>query len=149
MLGGESTSCSITCVFFRLMVSPKSWQTSLKWFMSCWRPPAEWAVTAASSAKRKSRRHFNSTLNFALKEHPVRPGSDSRCLPLQIRRHASGERQRRSQTESVPGRSPILRHCRCQKGQMSSRQRPQCPLPHIYVKTIKFYLPEYLSAMSS
>ncbi|XP_066466419.1 ras-related protein Rab-13-like isoform X2 [Tiliqua scincoides] len=34
--------------------------------MSCWRPLAEWAVTAASSAKRKSRRHFSWTLDFAL-----------------------------------------------------------------------------------
>ena len=47
--GGESVSCPMTCVFFKLMVSP-----------------TEWAVTAASSAKKKSRRHLSWTLVLAL-----------------------------------------------------------------------------------
>ena len=66
MLGGESTSCPMTCVFFRLMVSPKSRQSLLKRVMSCWRSSDEWAVTAASSAQRKSHGHFSWTLEFAL-----------------------------------------------------------------------------------
>ena len=59
-------SCSMTCVSFKLMVSPKSWQASLKRVMSCCRSSAECAVTAASSAKRKSRRHRSWTLVLAL-----------------------------------------------------------------------------------
>ena len=51
MLSGESTSFPLTCVFFR-MVSLESRQAMLKRVMSYWRPSAEWAVTAASSAKR-------------------------------------------------------------------------------------------------
>ena len=66
MLGRESTSCPMTCVFFRLMVSPKSRQALLKRVTSCWRSSAEWAVIVASYAKRKSRRHFSWTSKFAL-----------------------------------------------------------------------------------
>ena len=53
--GGESASCPTTCVFFKLMVSPKFVQASLKRVMSCCRSSAEWAVTAALSAKRTPR----------------------------------------------------------------------------------------------
>ena len=66
MAGAESVSCPMTCVFFKLMVSLKSRQASLKQVMSCCRSSAEWAVTAASSAKRKSRRHRSWTLVLAL-----------------------------------------------------------------------------------
>ena len=52
--------------FCKLMVSPKSWQALLKRVMSCCRSLAEWAFTAASSAKRKSRRHLSWALVLAL-----------------------------------------------------------------------------------
>ena len=64
ILGGESISWAMTCVFLRLMVSPKPWQALLKRFMSFWRSSAEWAVTLAPLGKRRSRRHFIWTLSF-------------------------------------------------------------------------------------
>ena len=64
--GGEFTPWPMTCAFFRLIVSPKSWQALLKQFMSFWTSSAEWATMAASSAKRKSHMHFSWTLVFAL-----------------------------------------------------------------------------------
>ena len=81
MLGGESASCPMTCVFFR-MVSLVSRQALLKRVMSYWRPSAEWAVTAASSAKRKSRRHFSWTLGFVWRGRGalIRSGSEVEAL---------------------------------------------------------------------
>ena len=64
--GGESTPWPMTCVFFRLIVNPKSWQILLKQFRNCSRSSAKWATTDASSAKRKSCMHFSWTLVFAL-----------------------------------------------------------------------------------
>ena len=69
MAGGKSTSCPMNCFLqvngnpdVLVIVSPKL----LKRVMSCCRSSAEWAVTAASSAKRKSRRHLSWTLVLAL-----------------------------------------------------------------------------------
>ena len=44
----------------------KPWQASMKRVLTCCRSSAEWAVAAASSAKRKSRRHRSRTLVLAL-----------------------------------------------------------------------------------
>ena len=66
MFGGESTSWAMTYVFFRLIFSSKSLYGLLKRLMTFWRFSAEWAVMAASSAYRRSRRYFIWTLDFAI-----------------------------------------------------------------------------------
>ena len=89
MLESESTFWAMTRVFFKLMVSPKSWKAFPKRFMSCWRSSAEWAVMAASSAKKKSRRHLLH-LDFALSLERLKSFnfrltySGDRCPLLQV-----------------------------------------------------------------
>ena len=65
MLGGLVTSCPVTCVFFRLILSLKYFQGELKRFMSCCSLFAECVVTAASSAQRKLRKCFSRILVLA------------------------------------------------------------------------------------
>ena len=62
MLGGLVTSCPVTCVFFRLIVSLKYFQGELKRFMCCCTLSAECVVAAASSAQRKLRKRFSRIL---------------------------------------------------------------------------------------
>ena len=64
------TSCPVTCVFFRLIVSLKHLQGELKRFMCCCTLSAECAVAAASSAQRKLRKRFSRILVLAF--HLVR-----------------------------------------------------------------------------
>ena len=52
-------TCPISCVFFTLIVSLKSFQEKLKRFMSCCSLSAECLITASSSAKRKFRKCFS------------------------------------------------------------------------------------------
>ena len=120
-------SLSHNCVFFRLMVSPKSWKAFLKRFMSCWMSSGEWAVMAASSAKGKSRRHFIWTLllvwkgwrNFRL------IWSGDGCPLLQLQSLVSAGQRRKPEIRSVRRRSPASSHFGCRKGLMLSRQRPK------------------------
>ena len=65
MLGGLVTSCPVTCVFFRLIVSLKYLQRELKRFMCCCTLSAECVVAAASSAQRKLRKRFSRILVLA------------------------------------------------------------------------------------
>ena len=65
MLGGLLTSCPVTCVFLRLIVSLKYLQGELKGFMCCCSLSAECVVTAASSAQRKLRKCFSRILVLA------------------------------------------------------------------------------------
>ena len=65
MLGGLLTSCPVTCVFLRLIVSLKYLQGELKGFMCCCSLSAECVVTAASSAQGKLRKCFSRILVLA------------------------------------------------------------------------------------
>ena len=86
------------------MVSLESRQALLKRVMSCWRPSAESAVTAASSVKRKLLRHFSWTLEFVWRGSRalIRSGSEVDALC--------------GRTEGVPQHEgkEDPKHCRCE-----------------------------------